>query len=269
MSRVKIILGGTAVLVAVLIGLLVLAPGGPPPVDTSLPNPNGYDLIVQAGTVVRHVQKGVSTLEREELAALVRDNQAALELARKGLALPCKLPMPANMDAMERHQPTAGTHKSLALAFVAEGRLRALQGDASGAARSYLDAVKLGPAVTRGGLIIDLMIGQAVMSLGADKLVEISQSLPPAECRVAADGLKEQLRQFPPIKEIEANEDYFFARNNDLRGRLVMKFGRWIPAFRGAREAIRAKAAQKLDLLHKRAAELSARAEALETKPAR
>lgn len=257
MSRAKLVIGGATLLLGVLIGLILLTPGGPPPMDTSVPNPNGYDLIAQAGTVVRQVQKSVGELEREELNALVRDNQPALELTRKGLALPCKLPMPANMEALSRHPQIAGQHKALALAFVAEGRLRALQGDAAGAARSYLDAVKLGPAVTRGGLIIDLMIGQAVMQLGADKLVEISPRLGPAEAQVAADGLKEQLRQFPAIKEIEANEDYFFARNNDLRGRLVMKLGRWIPSLRGARDSIVAKATRKMEQLHQRAAEVA------------
>lgn len=248
-------------LLVVLIALVLLTPGGPPPVDLSLPNPNGYDLIAQAGTVVRKVQKSVGELERDELTALVRDNQAALELARKGLALPSKSPMPANMDALGRHPEIVGTHKSLALAFVAEGRLRALQGDAAGAARSYLDAVKLGPAVTKGGLIIDLMIGQAVMLLGADKLAELSPTLSPADARSAAAGLKEQIRQFPPIKEIEANEDYFFGHNNSLRGRLAMKLARWIPSLQGARQSIVAKASQKMAQLNKRAAELSAMAD--------
>jgi hypothetical protein len=267
MSRPKIILGLLSGLVALVVVALVLTPGGPSAVDTSLPNPNGYDFIARAGPLARAVEKSPDELERGELTALVRDNEAALELARQGLALPCKLPLPANMDEWNRRLRALPQHKALAFAFVAEGRLRALQGDAGGAARSFLDTIALGVAVTRGGFILNLMEGQAFAALGAGKLAEISATLNATECRAAADGLRQYLRQFPPVEESEANEDYFLARFSPLRWRFSLQLNRWTPSGRAMRESIRVKARQRFAAFRQYADDLSARAEAGEKRP--
>lgn len=269
MSRSRLIFGLVALVAAMVVGALVLLPGGSTLVNTALPTPNGYEFITQAGALVKPLPKDVEALDREELAATVRDNHGALELARKGLALPCKLPMPANWNEMNQRLTTLSFPKSLAFAFVAEGRLRALGGDFSGAARSYLDVVKLGPAVARGGMIVDLMNGQSITALGAGRLLEVSQRLSRADCRACADGLTDHIRRFPAVQEMEANEEYFRARVDPLRWRMISRISYWMPSMRQARADIRAKSEQRSNDLYKRAAELAARAGTMEKQDAR
>src|SRR5438093_9506243 len=58
-----------------------------------LPEPNGYDILVHGAAGIARVTNNVSNLSLEELEALVATNRSALEEIRRGLELPCAVPV--------------------------------------------------------------------------------------------------------------------------------------------------------------------------------
>lgn len=267
MLRKKIIVGAAVVLTMVLGAALLLGTGGDASVDPALPDPNGYDLIRQAAEMVQIrglVQMRVEDLEAlgaAELEKWVRTNQPALDLARRGLVLPGRVPMLASLEELGTHSTRWLLIHSLAVSLGAEGRWLESRGDLSGAARAYLDIVRLGPATAQGGLVGDLTGGLAIARLGADRLLEAGKKLSPAERRDLALALREQIRRFPPVTENEANERALFARRASFGKKVSMMISRRLPVWQSGAIAMRAKAERGLAWLRQRAAELSSEAD--------
>jgi hypothetical protein len=159
-----------------------------PPVDIPLPNPNGYDGLVQASQTV---SKGrFDEMELSELEAHVRGSSNALQLARKALNLECRVPLEFTQASIESHMQELGPMKSLALAFAAEGRLAEMQNQQAKAARSHLDTIKLGIKFACGGVMIDALVALAIEGIGTKNLEAIVQDLDAKACREAAAELE-------------------------------------------------------------------------------
>ncbi len=185
-----------AVLVTALLLRAVARPQPPPP----LPNPNGYDSFVQAGALASLPATHFTDLSHEALRAVIQTNNEALRLLRVGLTQKTIAPRAAfyytnSLQSLARL-------KGLAQLLAAEGRLAELEDRPADAARSYVDCIRLGNESSRGGVLIQRLVGVACEGIGYQPLVKILPKLGDAELRELTSGVEEIRRACVPWEEV-------------------------------------------------------------------
>lgn len=203
LRRLVFVTGIVAVLVGA--GSVLLMSFGRNAASSALPNPNGYDDLLRAGQAVTGKIDGASDLDHDALRALVGTNAEALRLLRVGLGHRCAVPTDAEIANFANISRDLVGLKSLAKVLSAEGRLAEMETRPADAARSYIDAMRLGTEMSRGGLMINRLVGIACEGTGGILLVKL---LPKLDC--------EQLR--PLIAELEKIDDNTVPWNEVLRG---------------------------------------------------
>jgi hypothetical protein len=173
----------------------------PPP---SMPTPNGYDDLVKSGEMLATNVIDYTNLNQPDLQALVSENSNALALARAGLQKQCQVSMDdligtTNMDWL-------GSIKDLGVAFAAEGRLEEMEGHTNEAIKSYLDIVHLANESSRGGVLIDELVGLAIEGVGARKLEKLVPQLDAQTCRETAAALETLDSQRQTLDEVMQQE---------------------------------------------------------------
>ena len=151
------------------LGLLLFWTAEPLPPVAPLPNPNGYEDLVKAGRVIKSMA-GYDQTNEQQLAELVATNAEALRLLRAGLSNQCRVPLQFSENYMTRHLNDLASFKRLAQILAAEGRLAGMEGRPADAAKSYLDAIRLGTESARGGIMIDELVGIAIEAIGTSCL---------------------------------------------------------------------------------------------------
>lgn len=181
----RVLLGLLAVLVLAVLVLIAFT-AGRPPARPPLPNPNGYDDLIKAGEALHATLEELLTLDQPGLADLVRTNVEALRLLRLGLSRPCARPLVpsltngARIDAMYR----------LAALLAAEGRLREMDNRPAEAALSYVDATRFGNEISRGGELIDRLVGMNSERVGYHGLAKLAPLLDPGTARLVVTALE-------------------------------------------------------------------------------
>jgi hypothetical protein len=219
-----------AVLVLSALILAMRSPGHPDP----LPNPNGYDDFLKAAKSLENAD--YSKLRGEELRTVVNRNAEALKLARTGLERECRVRLEYRPDVP--HLPNLASVKSLAQALVAEGRLAEVESRPGDAAQSYLTAIRLGQEATRGGLLIDALVGIAVEALGLTPLERLAPTLDAASCRKLATSLEDAESRRESVQAILDQEHTFARRTYGFRGQIA----RLLPASRKTEQAFASRA---------------------------
>lgn len=210
------LIAAALVAVAAVIGTL----SQPTPAPTSLPNPNGYDDFVKAGTLVIDNGSNYLTLGIEELRTLVKTNAEALELARVGFGHQTRVPLdysPTNIARLSE----LPVIKRLARAFTAEGRLAELENRPGDAVQSYLGAIRLGYAISQGGLIIDSLVSLALQAIGTGPLEKLVPGLDAQQCRELASVLEAAESRQASVETILEQEHAWCRRTYGLRGQFV------------------------------------------------
>lgn len=128
-------------------------------------------------------------LDAQQLEAIVSRNKEALRLARIGLSRECRVTAEYSSTWFSRHTQELLVPRRLAFAFTAEGRLAELENRPAEALRSYLDAIQLGQAASRGGVIIDRLVGMACETIGQKPLAQLLPKLAASDCRAALKAL--------------------------------------------------------------------------------
>jgi len=195
-------------LVAAFFAVLALA--YPKPVEIRKgPNPNGYDDFLSASGMLASPQAA----EAEPSQASVAQNVAALRLAREGLGKECVVNL--NLASLTNQMITnIGNHlteiskfKALGQAFIAEGKLAERSGKFDNAARSYLDTIHFGHECCRGGgMIIDLLVGLAIQSMGCHALEGTVSNLTLDATRTAIQDLQKINSRTQPLNEVFQSE---------------------------------------------------------------
>jgi hypothetical protein len=162
----------------------------PPPTNTPLPNPNGYDKFVKAAGRLQGRAGDFETMSQSELTSLIASNSAALALARSAFTNECRVPVQYNMSYLSSQLKDMAGFKRLAQTLAAEGRLAELENRTNDAARCYLDDIHFGIEARRGGLLINALVGVAIEYLGRTSLQRISGELDAKTCRKAALALE-------------------------------------------------------------------------------
>ena len=96
--------------------------------------------------------------------------------------------------------------KRLTQLLVAEGRLREMENQPAEAARSYVDAIRLGNEMSRGGFLITSLVGIACETIGCTPLAKLALKLNPDEAHAvltALDKLDAGRVTWPEVQEVE------------------------------------------------------------------
>jgi hypothetical protein len=181
-------LGIIALPFLIFLGFLASDFFAPPPLP-SLPNPNGYDDFVNAGQMVASNTSDFDKMSEQELETLVDENSNALQLVRSGLQMQCRVALDYSPDSSTFLDQLAGM-KRLTQAFVAEGKLSEMENRPDDAAKSYLDAVHFGNESTRGGVLINELVGIAIEAIATSHLTNLVQQLDAKSCRESAATLE-------------------------------------------------------------------------------
>ena len=172
--------------VAVLVALLASTIGHSPP-RPPLPNPNGYDDFIKAGGAVLGDISDWPILDHDSLRDLVSTNAEPLRLLRLGLTRQSVMPMDFSLTNNARFLPRGPVN--LALLLAAEGRLREMENRPADAALSYVEAIRFGNAMSRGGFLINRLVGITCEAIGYAPLAKLAPKLNPDEARAVLTDL--------------------------------------------------------------------------------
>jgi hypothetical protein len=175
-------LAAVAVLAVLLAFTLGRSPTRPP-----LPNPNGYDDFVKAGGAVLGDISDWPILDHDSLRDLVSTNAEPLRLLRLGLTRQSVMPMDFSLTNNARFLPRGPVN--LALLLAAEGRLREMENRPADAALSYVEAIRFGNAMSRGGFLITRLVGIVCEGIGYAPLAKLAPKLNPDEARAILTDL--------------------------------------------------------------------------------
>lgn len=204
-----------------LVAFLMLRPLPPIPY---LPNPNGYDHLLNAAKLVSTNTGGYLKMSVYQLRPLVEGNAGALSLARDGLDEGCGVPVQYSQSGQ---QDMAGNYvklRMLAQAFAAEGRLAGLEKRPDAAVNSYVDLMRLGAATEHGGILIDAMVGTAIESLGVTGLQKFVNQADANSCRETAVTLETLDAVSPSWQDVLQQEDGWIRRTFGARSVLIELF---------------------------------------------
>jgi hypothetical protein len=190
----------------VLLGFILSQIIAPLPPVQPLPNPNGYDDFVKAGQMVANNTFDFDKMNEQELQTLVNDNSNALQLVRSGLQMQCRVALDYSPNSSTLLDQLAGM-KRLAQAFAAEGRLAEMENRPDAAAKSYLDAIHFGNESTRGGALINELVGIAIEAIATSHLTNLVEQLDAKSCRETAATLENLDSQKQTLNEVMQQEN--------------------------------------------------------------
>lgn len=191
------------------IGMVLVMSVGRKAAPTALPNPNGYEDLLQAGQAVCGRIDDAPDLDHDGLHALVATNAKALRLLRVGLSHRCAVPTEAQIANFANVSRDLISLKSLARVLSAEGRLAEMENRPADAARSYVDAIRLGSAMSHGGLMINRLVGIACEGVGSIPLVRLLPRLTCEQVRPVVADLEKIDNTTVPWRDVLQNEDRF------------------------------------------------------------
>ena len=217
MSLKKWILGGAAFLVLLAAAFLFIKSSPPPPIK--LPNPNGYDDLVQAG------QMFVGELPEcdwtpslddeclEETKTFLKANSEVLKRVRLGLSRESRLPTEFTQVYISNHLPELAVIKRLALTLAAEGKVAEKENRMDDAIQSYLDAARLNGQM-RGSVMIDALVGIAVEAIGVNPLQKLSNGMTREQRQEVIKALTQVYTNRDSFEEVLKNEKKLRSQNS-------------------------------------------------------
>ena len=182
---------------------------GRPPVCPPVPNPNGYDDFLKAATLLTGDVYQLSTLNHDGLRALVATNAETLRLLRLGLTRNCSVPTDSAMANVPGMMSDLARLKSLARLLTDEGQLAEMQNRNADAAHSYLDAIRFGNEMSRGGFLINRLVGVSCEAIGGSPLAKLVPILKPDEARSVITALEKVDSARVTWEEVRRNENRF------------------------------------------------------------
>ena len=216
----KLLTGFFVVAALLVVATLVLTRNQPPPPSSSFPNPNGYDDFVKAGQMLADKTSDFSTMNEADLRSLVAKNSDAVKLTKTGLTRECQVPLDF-VNPNPSYFTNLGPMKRLAQAVAAQGRLADLDNHPAEAADAYLTVIRLGYAISRGGLLIDSLVGVAIEAIGTVNMEKLALRLDAQQCRDAVSALESCLALSEPSDLTVVRERTWNRRAYGLKGQLA------------------------------------------------
>jgi hypothetical protein len=195
--------------------------------EVVLPQPNGYDDFVAAS---QRLKADVTTNPnlmfeelidtRTKLEATVRNSAPALKLLRQGLGKESMTPPNYTNEDLSAEMDFMMGVRDLGRALNASGRLAALENRFGDALQDNLDSVRLGMAVRRGGMLVDIIFGMAVAREGLDGVNRIRNQLSSAQRNAAIRVLAELYASMEGHDEFERRDRIWSQHAQGWHGRL-------------------------------------------------
>ncbi|MHB8900485.1 MAG: hypothetical protein ACYC6Y_17165 [Thermoguttaceae bacterium] len=240
--------------------------------DLPVPQPNGIDDIVAAGTAFAPspiLSTSVEPKSTEELAAEVARYagdyaRLRLGLTRGVLATVWAKDGKINTSALISAGPmnTRQAVREAGRALMCEAQLAHRQNRHADAARIALDNVRLGPAVARESLLVDYLTGATVEDIGNESLYQILPQLNAGDCHEIIAALAEIERRREPVENVLHRERIFSENRFGWMGHIYDLLSRPVSAdFRRSVLGVRDRQQAKTRLL---IAELALRSHQLE-----
>lgn len=200
--------------------------------QVELPTPNGHDDFAAAGEMVqsRVFQNAMVTFEEmtdtlPKLKQVVQDAAPALERVRLGLSRESMTPADYTSEELDDEIQFMMGARNLARTLVGEGRLASLANRNGDAMLSHLDAVRLGMALRRGGMLIDMIVGMNCAKDGVDGLRQLRTKLTPAQRRAAIEILTPLYDAMEPASEYLYRDRLWEQHSTGWHGRMEMALG--------------------------------------------
>ena len=202
----------------------LLAPAAPPKLPKlppkPLPNPNGFDTFVQAGSMIPEQLPVVDKMSHDELASLVEAKSNALQLARTGLGQECQVSLQSSNFVI--HLVAFSCLKQLALTFEAEGRLAEMENRLAGAAESYLAMIQIGIDSCHGADLLEAAVALDIERMGTEHLMKLTAPLDAKSCREIASRLETRdARREQWMNIVEQDQDWRQRFKPGIRYRLL------------------------------------------------
>lgn len=207
-NRLRSVLVKSIKVIALLFAALIVTLGvwsfiisRQPPVvipTPKMPKPNGYDFVVKAGdslvdkddvtwAAYRDTQHNYSLAQK---IALVRRNVKALRLVRESFVHEYRMPPQRRINGVLKLSEFQAKTRTLARLLVLDGHVKAAVGRWGQAMESYLDCIRLGSIMPRGGPLIELLVGMSYEAIGRRPTWQACSQLVPAEARVCVRKLE-------------------------------------------------------------------------------
>jgi hypothetical protein len=151
----------------------------------------------------------VNDLDHDALRALVATNAEALRLVRVGLSRRCAVPTELTIANLAAGSADLIGLKTLARVLSAEGRLAEMENRPADAARSYLDAIRLGAQMSHRGVMMNRLVGIACEGVGCIPLVKLLPKLTCDEMRPLITQLEVIDTNAVTWAEVVRNENRF------------------------------------------------------------
>jgi hypothetical protein len=186
----------------------------PPP----LPSPNGNDDFVKAQKLIVGNPADFDRGSLEELRKHLAENAGVLKLVREGLAKQCLVPVLFSTNHLVLR--SLSDVKKVARLLEAEGRLAELEGRTNDAARVCLETIRYGEESSRGGVMIDRLVGIVCETIGVNSLQKIMGALDARTCRALSKQLLEIERRQESVTDVLRNEAEWVRRTFPVRQRI-------------------------------------------------
>ncbi len=204
-----------ALMIVLVAVIALIALRTPPPPAAPLPNPNGYDDFRKAAALLAGDVGNATTLDLGGLRQLMATNAEPLQLLRLGLTRNCSMPTVAAATNFSLLSSELTGQKQLAQLLAAEGRLAELENRPADAAGSYMDVIRFGNEISRGGFILVRLVGIACEAIGLTPLARLAPNLDWPQQRALAAELEKADRTAVTWEEVMQAENKF--RRHQLR----------------------------------------------------
>ena len=204
-----------------------------------LPSPNGYDDLLQAASAIQGFPIQVIGGNAAELRSFLGSNQTALAMMRTGLGRECVVPLNISTNfSLEGIVTRSRLHNLLFLPEIS-GKLAELEGRKYEASRDYLEQVRLGEALSHGGIIVDKLREFTGTTVGLDGLNRLRNDLSVEACRELFEALRRVDANREPFSTVNDRDDA--ATRKMVRGweGLRYRISSFYQIFTGQRSAVR------------------------------
>jgi hypothetical protein len=260
-SRSKIVI--VAVILLVVLGMasvLLLSQPGAKFIAPPLPQPNGYDDFLRAASNITGEVVDDATATTNDLRLFLAQNTDALAQIKTGLDHECGVPLDTSASATtnsSRLQDLSALKKCARL-LIARGRVAEMDGKDAESTEAFLDTLRLGCGVTRGGVVIDAQIGLAIQGLGLSRIEKSLKHLNAAEVGTLAQSLVTAATRCESASSILQRESAWARQTFGWRGNLIhiLRPG----MFRAVEQSLTAKYAARDEAVRRISSEATARA---------
>ncbi|MGH7134613.1 MAG: hypothetical protein ACREHD_02675, partial [Pirellulales bacterium] len=190
----------------------------------SPPADNGFADLLTAAEMADTSSTDVDKLSDEELEVYLNRLRPAFTLVEKGLARSCQMvlrdDMTDNMISAECKQLERLTNL-----VAARARLQAQNGNIAGAVQNYLEAIEIGAATSRGGVLGHDAFGFVMEGLGVEGLQKIIEGLDDAGCHALCERLAAIDSQREPLTNPMGREQLYLKKAYPWKYRVYPMIG--------------------------------------------